>query len=179
MRFLEKQFYDLYAPLLGCRKIIVAQGYLEHELNETYDREWREKDSMEIEAAIKNPEISHKKVETLKKQSEILNELFIMGGDEKFKNLTLPKYQEMRELVSENFALAEKPLQDSLIVLNRFVGIWEEYYSDRPTPDVNTREKDLKPMYLHIEQRCGYLVNILNLDASAFSEFKEPQPPEE
>ena len=141
--FLRQQLNEFYSPMLGRIRRIRASSELRVELSSGGNAAWEK-----ICKKGGKPFVDHDKYfEPFKRQSE--------KEDERFPRFLLPLYQEMVNVFTKGFWLAEEDTQEFYKPFCRYVELWERYYEESIPPgvleEVPIEEAPLTPFYENLE----------------------------
>ena len=149
LEFINRQVTEFYSPLVGCRTRIRASSELRVELSRGCNTAWRK-----ICDEQPQPFLEHEKhFEPFKKQIEDENQ--------RFPKYLLPLYDQMVDIFTKNFWLAEDSTKEFYKPFCRYVELWHRFYDDAIPPrvleEVTIDEKDLLPFYEKIENNLSHL----------------------
>jgi hypothetical protein len=133
---------------------IRASSELRIELSRGCDTAWRK-----ICDEQPHPFLEHEKhFEPFKKQIEDENQ--------RFPKYLLPLYDQMVDIFTKNFWLAEASTKEFYKPFCRYVELWHRFYDDaiplRGLDEVTINEKDLLPFYEDIEKNLDLLTKELS-----------------
>ena len=119
---------ELYGPLLGLSKDILSRTRSRNRIHAAHAEYWQ----CEVQPTIENrdPADPTKIKEFLDDKSKNHNVILEYDNEQMFAVL-LPKYQEMRDLLAQNCALADDSLRGYLDDLVNFVDVWERTKANR------------------------------------------------
>jgi hypothetical protein len=149
LEFINQQVTEFYSPLVGCRMRIRASSELRVELSAGCNTAWRK-----ICDEQHTPFLDHEKYfEPFKKQIEDENQ--------RFPKYLLPLYDQMVDVFTKKYWLAEDSTKDFYKQFCRYVELWHRYYDDvippRVLEEVKLEEKDLLPFYEDLERNLKSL----------------------
>ena len=147
--FVRQQVTDFYSPLIGCRKRIRASSELRVELSRASDIAWRK-----ICDEQPTPFLEHEKYfEPFKRQIEDENK--------RFPKFLLPLYDEMVDIFTKNYWLAEDSTKEFYKPFCRYVELWHRFHDDAIPPrvfeEVPLDEETLLPFYENLESNLSKL----------------------
>jgi len=149
IEFINQQVTEFYSPLVGCRMRIRASSELRVELGSACGTAWRK-----ICEEQPRPFLDHNKYfEPFKKQIEDENQ--------RFPKYLLPLYDQMVDIFTKKYWLAENSTKDFYKPFCRYVELWHRYYDDAIPPrvleEIAIDEKDLLPFYENLENNLNRL----------------------
>ena len=151
MEFIRQQVTQLYSPMVGCIKRIRACGELRLELSKASDIAWHK-------ICEENPKPFHnheKHFEPFKKRIEDENI--------RFREYIIPLYDEMLEIFTKYFWLAEDSTKEFYKPYCRYVEIWHRYLNDAIPPRVLEELKiEEEPLLYFYENLEKHLIKLRN-----------------
>lgn len=147
--FISQQVTEFYSPLVGCRMRIRASSELRVELSGACGTAWKK-----ICEEQPTPFLDHEKhFEPFKKQIE--------GENKRFPKYLLPLYDQMVDIFTKKYWLAENSTKEFYKPFCRYVELWHRFYDDAIPPrvleEVRIDEKDLIPFYEDLETNLNSL----------------------
>lgn len=151
--FVRQQVTNFYSPLIGCRMRIRSSSELRVELSRGCNVAWRK-----ICDEQPQPFFDHEKhFEPFKRQLEDENQ--------RFPKCLLPLYDQMVDIFTKNFWLAEDSTKEFYKPFCRYVELWHRFYDDAIPPrvleEVTIDENDLLPFYADLQKNLNQLRNEL------------------
>ncbi len=149
LEFINQQVTKFYSPLVGCRMRSRASSELRVELSRVCNSAW-----IKICEEQPKPFLDHEKhFDPFKKQIEDENQ--------RFPKYLLPLYDQMVDIFTKNFWLAEDSTKEFYKPFCRYVELWHRFYDDAIPPrvleEVTIDEKDLLPFYDDLENNLNRL----------------------
>jgi hypothetical protein len=147
--FVREQVTQFYSPLVGCIRRIRASSELRVELSRAASIAWQK-----ICEENPRPFTDHEKhFEPFKKHIEDENV--------RFPKYLLPLYDEMVDIFTKNFWLAENSTKEYYRELCRYVELWHRHFDDSIPPrvyeEVKINEQPLLPFYDNLERNLEKL----------------------
>lgn len=152
--FIRQQLTEFYSPLAGCRMRIRASSELRVELSKACGTA-SEKVCKEQPYPFHEHE---KRFEPFKKQIEDENQ--------RFPKYVLPLYDQMVDIFTRNYWLAEDSSKHFYKPFCRYVELWHRYYDNAIPPhvleEIKIDDETLLPFYEDIERHLNELRNKLS-----------------
>ena len=155
-RLIERQLAELYSPLLGLRNAIRVAS----EFRQRIHREQKGIHAKRLENARERNDPDE--LMRVSEGNRPMTERLIAYDSRQLREQLLPWYKEMLRIYRENLWLAEPETRHHFEELMRFIDLWDRFLASSFEPGVldvvRHDERDLEPLYDHIEKRHGELI---------------------
>lgn len=146
LNFIEQQLREFYSPLIGYRKRVQSITELRVEIFKATETKWKEF----VRSNPNYTEEDSKKFDNSIKYDDI-----------QFRVETMPLYDKMVSIFTENYYLAETDTSKWYEEFFNFVEIWHRYIKEAIPKEVilelNHSEENLKPFYIDLESQMNRL----------------------
>lgn len=151
--FIEKQIAEFYSPMLGLRKKIVVLSELRVDISKATDESWKET-------------VKDKTVGWNSDDAFIPYEKSIEYDNQQLREKIIPLYDQMVNLFTQKYWLANESTKQWYNELIRFVEIWHRWLlKSIPTEslqDLDHKESRLHPFYKNLEEELNKLTKMIS-----------------
>ncbi len=148
--FIERQLSEFYSPLAGYRKRIRTKSELREKVSGAADEAWRESCARDSEVGVRTTQ------EQFAPYREITE-----YDNRQFREELMPLYQNMLDIFTEKYWLADAETREYYGDFCKFVEVWERHLANSIPGEVIKKlghtEAKLHPFYEHLEQRISAL----------------------
>ena len=152
LTFRERQLAEFYAPLAGIRRQVRAKSEVRLKVSKTAQEAWTEVDRIRRERSGPGDENDTPIAEFRK---------IIEYENSQLRTELLPAYQEMLDLFTQRYHLADPETREFYEQFLEFVELWKRILSGSLPASVveklDQRESKLKPFYEHLEAKVEEL----------------------
>ena len=156
LRFMERQLNELYAPMLGLLKQIRGLSESRLKFDHAGSKWWRE----DVIPGIRNRTSEQQQADTQVVEQKIEYDNKQLDQD------LLPKYHQMAEIFSNNYALADPEMKKHYLDFIFYVDAWDRFmsaeYPREPFLHITHKEEILQPLYGHLEEHTDRITKALS-----------------
>ncbi|MGE3062907.1 MAG: hypothetical protein AB7T10_04670 [bacterium] len=143
-KYEEMQLTEFYSPILALRRKILSYGEMREEVYSAMDKTWRSKCKMT-------------NIENIEYEKEFKDyDKGIVYQNDKFRNIVFPLYNDMIEVFSKKYWLAEQETSLYYNKLIKFHEMWSIYFQKavpgEAMSEIGITESELLPFYENVEK---------------------------